>query len=141
MPLRLSEIRLSLSEEESTLLEKAAAILKIPKEKASSLRIVKKSLDARKRDRITFVYTIELETEEESKLFQKLGDPRVKLTEKEVPPSFPKLKTELRPVIVGTGPAGLFAALRLAEYGIRSLIRILQLGRRCTQINADKTNI
>lgn len=122
MPLRLTEIHLPLSEDESILRDKAAAVLEVPKEKILRLRIIKKSLDARKKDRIVFVYSLEVEIEDESTFFERLKDPKIKIVEKERPSFFPRLKTELRPVVVGMGPAGLFAALRLAEYGITSLI-------------------
>lgn len=127
MPIRLSDIHLTLSEEESLLSSKAAAALKIPEEKILNIKIIKKSLDARKKDRIVFVYTLELELEEEAGIFERLKDPKAKLVEKEVQPSFPRVRTESRPVIVGTGPAGLFAALRLTEYGLRPIL--LERGR------------
>lgn len=123
MPLRLTDIHLYLSEDESALYTKAAAILKIPKDKILDLRIVKKSLDARKKDRIAFVYTLEVKVGEEvEKTFKKEETTKIRVIEKEINVSFPRPRTELLPVIVGTGPAGLFAALRLAEHGIRSLI-------------------
>ncbi|MDO8446847.1 MAG: FAD-dependent monooxygenase [Deltaproteobacteria bacterium] len=123
MPIRLTDIHLSLSEEESTLLNKAAAVLNIPKEKIKSIKIVKKSLDARKKDRISFVYTFEVEAEEEvEKSFKKEEKAKIKVVEKERPAFFPRLRTELRPVIIGSGPAGLFAAMRLTEYGLRPIL-------------------
>lgn len=127
MPIKLSDIQLLLSEEESALPDKAAATLKIPEEKILNIKIIKRSLDARKKDRIVFVYTLELEVEDEAGIFERLKDPKAKLVEKEVPPSFPRLRTESRPVVVGTGPAGLFAALRLTEYGLRPIL--LERGR------------
>ncbi len=124
MPIRLSDIQLLLSEEESALPGKAAAALKIPEEKILNIKIIKKSLDARKKDRIVFVYTLQVEVEVE-KTLEKTD--RIKVVEKETPAAFPKLRTEIRPVIVGTGPAGLFAALRLTEYGLRPIL--LERGR------------
>ncbi|MEK6726191.1 MAG: FAD-dependent protein [Deltaproteobacteria bacterium] len=121
MPLRLTDIHLYLSEDESALYSKAAAILKIPKDNILDLRIVKKSLDARKKDRIAFVYTVDVETQHFASL-QKEETGKIRVIEKESHVSFPKLRTELRPVVVGTGPAGLFAALRLAEHGVKSLV-------------------
>ncbi|MBI4744964.1 MAG: FAD-binding protein [Deltaproteobacteria bacterium] len=123
MPLRLTDIHLYLSEDESALSAKAAATLKIPNDKILDLKIVKKSLDARKKGRIAFLYTVEVEVEEEvEKAFKNEETAKIRIIEKERHLSFPKLRTELRPVVVGTGPAGLFAALRLAEHGIKSLI-------------------
>jgi len=123
MPLRLTDIHLNLSEEESVLHAKAAAILKIPKEKILNLKIVKKSIDARKKDRISFVYTVEVVVGEDVESTFKIEETaKVKIIEKDKSISFPRLEKELRPVIVGTGPAGLFTALRLSEYGIKSIV-------------------
>jgi uncharacterized FAD-dependent dehydrogenase len=121
MPLRLTDIHIYLSEDESALHAKAAAILKIPKDKILNLQIVKKSLDARKKDRISFVYTVDVEIEGEVEAVREPSI-QIRMIEKDKPASFSKLRTEIRPVIVGTGPAGLFAALRLAEHGIKSFI-------------------
>lgn len=127
MPIRLSDIHIYLSEDESALYAKAAAVLNIPKSSITDLKIVKKSLDARKKDRIAFVYTIQLEVEPQyfaslQKTLKKEETAKIRIVERTIPSSFPKLKTEVRPVIVGMGPAGLFAALRLAEHGIKSLV-------------------
>ncbi len=67
-------------------------------------RILKKSVDARSKQKLHWVYTLELfkENEEPAERF-------------ELPPP---IQTKARPLIVGTGPAGLFAALRLAERGV-----------------------
>lgn len=71
-------------------------------------RILRQSVDARKKHSPHFVYTVEVaEAGEELKL-EKFELPKVA----KLPPSFEK------PIIVGTGPAGLFAALRLVERGI-----------------------
>ncbi len=67
-------------------------------------RILKKSVDARTKQKLHWVYTLEL--------FQQGEQPEERF---ELPPP---IETEVRPLIVGTGPAGLFAALRLAERGI-----------------------
>ena len=88
--------------------------------KPTNLQIARKSIDAR-RD-ITFVYTVYAELEGGKKPF---ADPAVKII---AAPQLPGeietgvRKLEHRPVIVGFGPAGLFAGLVLAERGYRPLI-------------------
>jgi len=127
MTIRLSNIHLSLAEKEATLPEKAARVLKVLPEHIQGCKIVKKSLDARRKNRIHFVYAIELSLppEEEKKVIQEapaglqieevLGQP--------IPaPVIIKRKPACRPVILGTGPAGLFAALKLCQSGLPPLI-------------------
>ena len=132
MLLRLTEITLNLDEDESLLAKKAASRLGVTCQEIISLKIVRKSLDARKKNRIQFVYTLNVEVDDDAAVacdIRLIESPsvHVKVIEKEPEKLFPRLKSRLRPVIVGSGPAGLFAALRLTEYGFSPII--LERGR------------
>ena len=89
-----------------------------------SLAISKRSLDARKRDNINFVYSVTAEVEDEREIAeQKLlacGITRVR--EEELSPAFGTEAMAGRPVVVGFGPCGMFCALMLAEYGYRPIV-------------------
>ena len=132
MTIRVSPINLTLAEEEAGLCQKTAQILRLSMEELHEIRITKKSIDARRKNRIHFVYAVELSLslEEEQRL---LGQPPPALRVEEVPPkSVPaptviKSKPRNRPLIVGTGPAGLFAAWKLTRSGLPPLI--LERGR------------
>jgi uncharacterized FAD-dependent dehydrogenase len=137
MAIWISNITLSFDEEESALRPKAAQALQILPEQIREFKIVKKSLDARRKNRIRFVYTIELSLppeEEEKKVLQpspsglKIQSVLPRLVQ--VTPLIKK-KLEHRPLIVGTGPAGLFAALKLVEGGIPPLV--LERGKEVPQ--------
>ena len=102
---RLSNIKLKLGESENALYEKAHRALK---KKPSYFRIVKKSLDARDKDNLFYVYTIEFSADDVC-----IKQPPLERLAKE------KLPPQNRPVlVVGSGPAGLFCALRLLKRGI-----------------------
>jgi uncharacterized FAD-dependent dehydrogenase len=127
MAILLKNIILSLEEEEATLQKKAAGILKVPPEQMSEFKIIKKSLDARRKNRIQFVYCLKitLPVDEEKRVLQEPSFhhqiQKVSGTPLQAPGRV-KEKPENRPVIVGTGPAGLFAALKLTECGLPPLI-------------------
>ncbi|MBE7068423.1 MAG: hypothetical protein E7381_03880 [Clostridiales bacterium] len=99
----LSDIKLPLDKDESTLFTLASKKLGKP---PRYFRICKKSLDARKKEDIRFVYTIEFSDQVPPKAEETLERlPKTRLPEKPV-------------LVVGSGPAGLFCALRLLERGI-----------------------
>jgi len=122
MILRLTNIRLDLATEERALIQEAARRLHIGMEQILSLQVIKKAVDARKSDRIEFVYTVDVKIREGKGI--KLHPPFVI----EAPPTYQeKLKKGQHrlvfpPVIVGSGPAGLFCALKLAAWGYGPLL-------------------
>ncbi len=89
----------------------------ISESKVKRWRIFKKSIDARNKADVHFVYTIDIDTDD-SKIVSRL----TKIDEI----SFPKItnmrKSKYRPIIVGAGPAGLFAALILAQNGVKPIV-------------------
>ena len=103
----LSDVKLSLGQSEETLY--SIAEKKLGK-KAAYFAIKKKSLDARDKNNIKYIYTIEFSASPYS-------EPLVEL---------PRLSKEKLPqdsvLVVGSGPAGLFCALRLIEHGIMPIV-------------------
>ncbi len=100
-------------------LEKASALIrKKTGIRPSELKIAKKSIDARRQ--ISFVYSVYAEIESSARQIQ---DPDIKMfSEPELHPELGTKKMEHRPIIVGFGPAGMFAGLVLAEYGYAPII-------------------
>ena len=127
MGILVKNIALPLEEEESALHRKAAENLKLSPEQIRECKIIKKSLDARRKNRINFIYALELtlSAAEEKKVLDQpppgLQIQKVIATPARISARIQK-KPAKRPVIVGTGPAGLFAALKLAENGLPALI-------------------
>jgi uncharacterized FAD-dependent dehydrogenase len=125
MSILLKNITLGLDEEEALLEEKAAAALRIAPAEISGLKIIRKSLDARKKKRIHFLYALAVSLPPDLEK-QVLGSALPEISPLEEPPPLPEIRIakgpKERPVVVGTGPAGLFAALRLVESGVPPLI-------------------
>lgn len=135
--IRITEIKMSLDTPVSQLQAKAAQLLKLSEEEIETLKISKKSVDARRKDQICFTYAVDVTTQQdEGKLVQVLRNPKIKVIEPyhyTLPQN--KRSSDLRPVVVGFGPAGMFAALVLAQKGLRPIV--LERGKVVEQRQQD----
>src|SRR5512142_2194905 len=119
MALLLRNITLSLGESEELLPDRIAARFSLRCCDLKDWTIVRKGIDARKKPRIKFVYTVRFVLADEAAFLAKHGrDPDLESAAEGERRNFPLFATGKRIAIVGTGPAGLFAALRLAESGL-----------------------
>ncbi len=125
--LRINQIKIPVQENESVLHKKIVQILQLKRVfkndsmPAFTYRIVKRSLDARKKPNLFYVYTVQvtLNPLEEKKILKYVYDVHI-IKDNEIKYSLPKMGTaELSypPVIVGSGPAGLFCAYVLSHEG------------------------
>ena len=127
--LRLSELRLPLDHQLQDLESALLRRLRIPPERLIEHRLVKRSVDARRRDRIELIYSVDVRVKGEASLLRRRGkqarlrpapDTRYRLLGC-APEGFPAVPDH-RPVVVGAGPCGYFAALLLAQMGLRPLL-------------------
>ncbi len=128
MPILVRGLTLGLDEPEERLVERAAARLRIPPGDIRLWAIVRRSIDARKKERLALTYNLELalagSDQQEERLVRRLHRQDVTLIEPEELPEPEPGDEPLsgRPVIVGFGPAGMFAGYMLAMFGYRPLI-------------------
>ena len=127
--LLIQDIRLSLDEEEKDLRRKVSKIHRIPEKDILSLRVRRRSLDARKG--VSFVYAVTAEVKNEKKYLKR--DHISLYEEKDLFPK--KIVTDKRPVIIGYGPSGLFAAVRFIDAGVRPVI--IERGKRIRDREKD----
>ncbi len=125
MLLRITNLRTPVEVPEAQLAQQLAQSLEIPAADIPPLRILRKSLDARSRHRLEFVYSLAVSTEgrELASLRSRSGisvEPWQAPPFEDPDPGFQPLPS--RPVIVGSGPAGLLAGYFLALRGYRPLI-------------------
>lgn len=118
--LKVSNIKLNIEQTEQNAFEKAISIAGIHREDVVNQKILKYSIDARKKPEIQKIYTIQLTVKKYKK-----NRKNVMVSDREKQYDYiPTGKESLnnRPVIVGFGPAGMFCAYMMAKYGYQPII-------------------
>ena len=142
--LRIEQLKLNLNEPTSKIPEKIAKQLGIsPPEK---WKIIRESIDARDKSHLHFIYTVDFEATNEKVVLKKaLRRKNIKIRAVDIKPyelpyscykeNANNVSENDRPVIVGFGPCGMFAALILAQAGMRPVV--FERGRRIEERIAD----
>jgi uncharacterized FAD-dependent dehydrogenase len=143
--LRITELRLPLDHAEGALRPAVCARLGVTDAALKSFTVFKRSWDARKKSAVVLTYTIDCElidgTDEAALLQRHVGDPHLRSSPDtryrfigHAPADFAS-SGQPRPVVVGFGPCGLFAALVLAQMGLRPIV--LERGRPVRERTKD----
>ena len=122
------KIRKNLTEKE--VIQTAITKFHINKDDIINAYISRKSIDSRKKDDVHYSYSINLEVKNENK-YRKLE----KVKNPENIKIIVKRKSKVKPIIIGAGPAGLFAALTLVQNGIKPII--IEQGKSVEQRKKD----
>ena len=123
--LRLNEVKLPLDHAEGALLAAICQRLRVAADEVIHFTIYRRSFDARKKSAIAMIYALDVEVRDEAAVLERLHDDRHVMPTPDTTYRFvaqaPAGLSE-RPVVIGTGPCGLFAGLVLAQMGFRPII-------------------
>ena len=136
--LRLTDIKLPLNHDEHALEKAVLATLGIDAEQMNTINVFKRGYDARNNKDIQLIYTLDVDVSNEGSLLEKFKKqthvrPTPDMQYKFVATA-PENLTE-RPVVVGLGPCGLFAALILAQMGFKPIV--LERGKAVRERTKD----
>ncbi|MBD5396268.1 MAG: FAD-dependent oxidoreductase [Lachnospiraceae bacterium] len=135
--LRINQLKLPVEHTWQELEKKVMKLLRVSK--APEIIIVRRSIDARKKPELYFNYILDIKTKNEKEVYKRCDKKQVVIYE-EKKYCFPVsgYQGEIRPVIIGTGPAGLFCGYMLAEAGFRPIL--LERGRKVEERIKDVEN-
>lgn len=136
--LRITELKLPLDHSENMIKSAILNRLGISAEELITYTIFRQGHDARKRDAISLIYTLDTETTNEQAILMRFkDDPHISLTPDATyhfVARAPKY-TAMRPIVIGTDPCGLFAGLILAQMGFHPII--LERGKAVRERTKD----
>ena len=122
--IRIRDISMPVEHDANQLLYEASRLLRISGSRIKELTIVRRSIDARKKPDVRIIYTVDIAVDgSENKVLKSSGCKKATIA----PVSYYKPPKPIqyngqRPVVVGFGPAGMFAGLLLAMAGLRPII-------------------
>ncbi len=136
--IRITQLKLPLDHPEEALHKAVLTKLRIQPEQLRDFTIFRRGYDARKKDRILLIYTIDCEVDDVAALLKRHRKNRdinaTPDTSYKYVAQAPEGLTE-RPIVIGTGPCGLFAGLLLAQMGFKPII--LERGKAVRERTVD----
>lgn len=136
--IRISNLNLGLEDDMDKIIQKSAKLLHVDPKEVVKATLIRQSVDARKKNKIHYIATVDISLSSEKKESNILKNSRNKQIS--APSSkkyqFPPIKRKPKqPVVVGMGPSGLFSSLFLAKAGVPPII--LERGKAVEQRLVD----
>lgn len=122
--IKITQLKLPVGHSEEELRQRIRKILKLNQRQEFTYQIVRRSVDARKKPELSYVYTVHVAVAKEASVQKRAHHPSVTLAEEEHYryPGHGEEKLKTAPLVIGAGPAGLFCAYLLTECNIPPIV-------------------
>lgn len=121
--IKITNLSLPVGADQNALLRKVSAALNLPKDSLEEVTILKQSIDARKKSDVRYIYTVGVSLPRENQILKYATGGNISLYQPQrYEVGKARRNSSLPPVVVGLGPAGLFAALYLARSGVPCIV-------------------
>lgn len=135
--IRINQIKLPIEHTDAQLRKKVCKALRISEKQILELSVAKRSIDARKKPELQYIYSVDVTVENEASVLKKVANNNIMSTKpkKYVLPLLNRQHITVPPVIVGAGPAGLFCAYAFVQRGVNPIV--IERGRSIEERSAD----
>ena len=122
--IQITQLKLPVTHTREQLEHKIRKMLRLDGQQKCTWKITRRGIDARDQKNICYVYTVSCTVDGESKILRSNRHNNIMLTQEHLyrEPEPGSLPLSYRPVIIGSGPAGLFCAYKLAKAGYRPIL-------------------
>ncbi len=122
--IRINQLKLSISHSDEQLINSVSKLLKVPEDKIITIQIIKRSVDAREQDNIRYIYSLDVDVDKKYNI-KEFKNHNIIYNHHDTKYNYKpsgSIPLDKPVIVVGSGPAGLFCAYKLATCGLNPIV-------------------